>query len=919
MIAKPPSPISHRVLSGIGLLVFVLAILIPLAALSNPAWAQICRSGDPCILTFGGASGYPAAGSCNQNYISEYKRRFLQSHFDNGTPTDFTDDPIIIAFAAGTNIFGNMADMLDPLSLPSTATLSSALSLAQSTNTPFLIHIGQWGCMNDCAGARSATVFQLMGQHDNWMLDRVGNEGFDFFWCDPAYTFTFSLHPNAGTGTNGLQALFDRNMRHLARWVKTNLIDIPANTKYLVGVVPYAETHFGDPRYTFDRNPAMLDGFRTDTRSRFGCPTNPATCLAAINTKWSTSFASLDQIVPPPVETTCNVDADYCKAWDDYRKQVLRDHLTRVATIFQQEGVPSSYLFGHDLVGASGFLPAQLDIPGRNGGLTAYGPALGIFDGYGACTLGQTTCRPWAIVEGFFSTNSANAQDATTYANDMDHVFGVGARFIHVMSQGLDNTMLLGSGWEKGIHLWGMRYSDKYQNPQASLTYAAATRTLSGSVCDSDSLWLGPLNQAGGIGTTLDLNNVALEIRIPGQATITQTAQVPNAAPTCPVGSANVSQVLPAGTTNFSVWAKDYPTDQIQRVFCYRCDDDAGPQQFVDTPAWGATISGNYRVSGWAIDYAGVTGITFRVDNQPVTLTSFRSLNRADVCAAFPAITDPNCPNVGFEGFLNTLAFSNGAHTLTATSTDAFGRTTTGSTSFNIQNAANDTTPPQQYVDFPAQNEQITGHYRVSGWAIDLSAVSTFRFEMDGQPLTLRNFRRTSRGDVCAAFPAVPDPNCPNVGWDGFLSSAAFANGTHILKVIATDTRGNAATFSRTLRIQNAVSDTAAPQQYVDVPGHAQVMSGTMTASGWSIDASGVVALTFQVDNGATLPGAVTTSRGDVCAFYASLADPNCPSVGWSISFNTRNVANGTHTLTVKATDQGGRVATFARSFVVQN
>lgn len=92
-----------------------------------------------------------------------------------------------------------------------------------------------------------------------------------------------------------------------------------------------------------------------------------------------------------------------------------------------------------------------------------------------------------------------------------------------------------------------------------------------------------------------------------------------------------------------------------------------------------------------------------------------------------------------------------------------------------------------------------------------------------------------------------------------------------------------------------------------------------MTASGWSIDASGVVALTFQVDNGATLPGAVLTSRGDVCAVYASLADPNCPNVGWSINFNTRNVVNGTHTLTVKATDQGGRVATFVRSFVVQN
>lgn len=905
---------------------WTLTLLISCIGLLAPgllAAQAICRSGDPCVLAMGGASGYPAPPlGCSSNYILEYKRRFLQSHFDNGTPNDFTDDPIIFAFGTGANLFGNMANMSDPLSLPSTVELDRALSLAQSTNTPFVIHIGQWGCMNDCNGARSAAVARLMGQHENWMLDQAGNEGFDFFWCDPAYTFIQSLHPNAGTGPDGLQILFDRNLRHLARWVKSKLFDIPTNTKYLIGVVPYSETHFGDFRYTFDRNPAMLDGFRVYAQARFGCqPANPAACLAAINASWNTAYTNLSQIQPPGVDVSCPAASGaHCAAWDDYRKQVLKDHLQRVATVFQQEGVPSSYVFGHDLVGASGGLvPPFFDIIGRNPGLTAYGPALGLFDDYGGCSPGQATCRPWAITEGFFETCSNGTQDPVCYANDLDFIFGVGARFIFVMAQGVSGSpKLVGGPWEKAMHLWGMRYSNKYQSPQAALTYNASTRTLSGCVYDNDSVWRGPLVQNGGIGTTDDLNNVDLEIRIPGQPTLFQTALVPNSPPTCPSGSPNLNRVLPVGTTSFSVWAKDYPTDQVQRIYCYRCDDGAGPQQYVDTPAFGATVSGNYRVSGWAIDYAGVTGISFRVDNQPVTLTSYRAVNRADVCAAFPAITDPNCPNVGFEGYLNTLAYSNGAHTLRITSTDAFGRTTVHNVSFTVQNVT-DTTPPQQYVDTPAHNELISGHYRVSGWAIDPSAVTSFRFEMDGQPLTLRSFRRIGRADVCAAYPTATDPNCPNVGWDGYLSSAAFANGTHTLNVIATDGRGNAATFSRTLRIQNATPDTAAPQQYVDVPAHAQTMSGTMTASGWSIDASGVISITFQVDNGALLPGMVTTSRGDVCAVYASLADPNCPLIGWSIPFNTRTVANGVHTLTVKATDQGGRVATFVRSFVVQN
>ncbi|HSG41495.1 MAG TPA: hypothetical protein VLE27_17770, partial [Thermoanaerobaculia bacterium] len=92
------SPAARRLPRAEGRSIWPLTLLICIGLLAPGLLAAqaVCRSGDPCVLAMGGASGYPAPPlGCSSNYILEYKRRFLQSHFDNGTPSDFTDDPII--------------------------------------------------------------------------------------------------------------------------------------------------------------------------------------------------------------------------------------------------------------------------------------------------------------------------------------------------------------------------------------------------------------------------------------------------------------------------------------------------------------------------------------------------------------------------------------------------------------------------------------------------------------------------------------------------------------------------------------------------------------------------------------------------------------------------------------------------------
>ncbi len=919
-----------------------LIALIPIALIGlamglagGVASAQSCTPENPCVLSMSGAFGYPdSVQGCSADYLDYYRKRFLQGHFDNGTPNDATDDSIVIGFSAFANIFGNMQNMTDVMSLPSVANLEAALSAAQATGAPFVVQLSSWGCQFECFGRRSATVEHLMGHDESWMQSPAGDLGFTFSWCNPLYTFTYGLHPDAGLpGPDGLQALFERNLRHIAGWIADNVTSVPANRDYLTGVVIASETHFGDERWGFDYSPSMLAGFQDFVEDVFGCAKLGAkggSCLDAINFAYGTSFASLADVLPPIAACTSPLTAAYCQAWDTYRNEVLSDHLGRVADLFVDEGVPADMLFGHDLKAAGGFVAGPVVLTNRHPGLTAYSPSFSVFEAYADCTSSAGPCREWAIAEGFLSVNSQGDQDPQNFADDLDHIFDLDARFIHVMRRGLHpvdgvRPNLLGSGLEKGIHLWGMQYSNDYLSPLADLDFNPATSVLSGCVYDPDSVWMGPFTQNGGWGTDLDLNDVELRITVTGQAPIIDVAEVATGAPWCGAGGVNFSRTLGGltGSESIVVSAVDYPTDDQKQVFCWQCDDDDPPRMYVDAPAHNQTVSGDFLVSGWATDASGVASVTFEVDGNSVALSGYvYGTQRAGVCVAHDDLNDPNCPNVGWQGTLDTTAFSNGRHTLRVTATDAVGNPKLFNRSFITDNQL-ETDPPRMYVDAPAHNQTVSGDFLVSGWATDASGVASVTFEVDGDPVVLSGYvYGTQRASVCVAHGDLNDPNCPNVGWQGTLDTTAFSNGSHILRVTATDALGNPPKlFNRSFITDNQL-ETDPPRMYVDAPAHNQTVSGNFLVSGWATDASGVASVTFEVDgNSVVLSGYVYgTQRAGVCVAHGDLNDPNCPNVGWRGTLDTTAFGNGGHTLRVTATDAlGNPPKLFNRSFTIQN
>lgn len=84
---------------------------------------------------------------------------------------------------------------------------------------------------------------------------------------------------------------------------------------------------------------------------------------------------------------------------------------------------------------------------------------------------------------------------------------------------------------------------------------------------------------------------------------------------------------------------------------------------WLDAPMWDAEIAGNYTVTGWAINTAGIATIKVLLDGKEIASTR-RTIARPDVVALQNAESDPGVPLVGFAADIDTQAFRNGRYHL---------------------------------------------------------------------------------------------------------------------------------------------------------------------------------------------------------------------------------------------------------------
>jgi hypothetical protein len=139
---------------------------------------------------------------------------------------------------------------------------------------------------------------------------------------------------------------------------------------------------------------------------------------------------------------------------------------------------------------------------------------------------------------------------------------------------------------------------------------------------------------------------------------------------------------------------------------------------------------------------------------------------------------------------LETAGLSPGGHILKVVAVDAAGDSSSSEMSFT---AASTAPAPSVTIDEPAAGVTVNGNVGMRGWAMEkrsdggFNAVQSVAVFVDGNQVGTATYG-TARPDVCGVFPARQ--GCPNVGWIYNLEAAAIPEGSHVLKLVATDAEG---------------------------------------------------------------------------------------------------------------------------------
>jgi len=307
------------------------------------------------------------------------------------------------------------------------------------------------------------------------------------------------------------------------------------------------------------------------------------------------------------------------------------------------------------------------------------------------------------------------------------------------------------------------------------------------------------------------------------------------------------------------------------------------------TPAASATVAGllwearNSGPSGpcevTAADNVGVSKVVFSVDG---TL-----LNTENVAPY-------NCK-------FDSTTVADGSHTLKAVAYDVKGNTATSLRTVTVKNTPDpgDVTAPSVSWKTPAADATVSGllweptNSGASGpceaGATDNVGVSKVVFYVDGTLLNTED---------------VAPYNCK-------LDSTTVADGSHTLKAVAYDVKGNTATSLRTVTVKNTPdppADTTAPTVSWTKPAADATVSGFMWEAANS-GPSGVCEVSASDNVGVSK---VIFHLDGALLHQENAAPYNC-------KFDTTTVDDGSHTLKAVAYDAAGTTATSSRTVNVDN
>lgn len=297
---------------------------------------------------------------------------------------------------------------------------------------------------------------------------------------------------------------------------------------------------------------------------------------------------------------------------------------------------------------------------------------------------------------------------------------------------------------------------------------------------------------------------------------------------------------------------------------------------------------GRHRIVLTVTDSQGLTGLaSVELDvvrpgaNRAPTVTISAPANNASLLPGQPvtlsgAATDPEDGALtgaalawrssrdgalGTGASVTTSSLTVGVHTLTLTATDSLGATGTASVTVSVNQPGNQ--PPTVSITQPAPAQTV-----FQGTAVTLAATAS---DAEDGPLSGAALAWSSSRDGA-------------LGTGSPLSVSTLTAGTHTLSVVATDSGGNTGTASVSLTV---LPQNAAPTVTITQPtaGQSVTAGTTVTLTGTATDP----------EDGA-LTGAALTWRSSLDGV-----------LGTGSPLGTASLRVGVHTLSLTATDSGGR------------
>jgi hypothetical protein len=289
----------------------------------------------------------------------------------------------------------------------------------------------------------------------------------------------------------------------------------------------------------------------------------------------------------------------------------------------------------------------------------------------------------------------------------------------------------------------------------------------------------------------------------------------------------------PNGSRTLTARARDLAGNEVtsQPVTVTAANDLSVPVVALTAPSEGAQLSAPVELSADATDPEGVTRVEFYKGS---TLLG----------------SDSSAP---FSYLWNTQNEYVGEYVLTARAHDAAGNVGT-SAQVRVRYSP-EFTPPSVSLTAPASGARISKTVTLSATASDASGVSKVQFLLDGTVLG---------SDFSAPY---------SYSWNTLTA----VSGDHTLSARATDSYGNAVTFTVGVTVDNA-----GPAVAITAPASGATLTGVVPLQADATDGAGVTQVDFYVD-------------GRVLA-----SDTTAP---FGVDWDTRFFSNGNHTLMALARD----------------